>query len=396
MTIRRSAAACVLAIAGLCGGEAYARGFGGAVAAASIVSLGYDQTAAGSSLFGQGATTGGQAGQPYGHGMPTGPYSVGGSGGTGGSPVGGYTGFPGGLGSGGGGMRYFVNSPSSPSAASVESTYTIGPDGTMTQWGTKGSQVFQQGGGAARFPTDGGLGGSTDVAPGNGQHSTPAWSTNAMLTRGRAVRDSFDHYDAFTPAWFSGHPKAWAPANWATGLSPWDFATWPAVINWCNITGQPAFFDYGNTIVVANGRVFYNGTDIGTAEQYGQGAIDIAEQGLKATIGNDDAWMPLGIFAMVQGDSQSGNQAFELAINKNGVIRGNFFEPVVNTVAPVAGQVEVKSQRAAWCVGDSTQVVFETGIYNLTKPQTPLLVHMGTQKTQQWLLVRLMKPAGGK
>lgn len=395
MTSGRRTAALAMAIVCAIGSAAYARGFGGAVAAASIISLGYDDTAAGSSLFGQGATTGGQTGSPYGHGMPTGPYSVGGSGGTAANPVGSFTGYPGGLGASGGGMRYFVGSSNTGNV--TESTYTIAPDGTVTQWATRGAQVYQKGGGGAgRFPTDGGLGGPSDGTATSAGHATPAWSTNAMITRGSAVRESFDHYDAFTPAWLATHPKAWSPTTWTSGLSAWDFATWPAVITWCNITGQPAFFDYGNTIVVANGRVFVNGTDIGTAEDYGAGALAIAKQGRTAQVGKDDAWMPLGIFALVQGDSQSGNQAFELAVDKQGVIRGNFFEPVVNTVAPVFGQVEVKSQRAAWSVGDSEQVVFETGIYNLTKPQTPVLVHMGTEKTQQWLLVRLMKPAGSK
>jgi hypothetical protein len=36
--------------------------------------------------------------------------------------------------------------------------------------------------------------------------------------------------------------------------------------------------------------------------------------------------------------------------------------------------------------------VFETEIYNLTKEQTPVLVHFGKDKTQQWLLVRVEKP----
>jgi len=395
MKTGKTTAALALAIACSASGELYARGFGGAGAAAAIVSLGYDDYAVGSNLFGQGATTGGQTGQPYGHGMPSGPYSIGQSSGTAANPVGTFTGYPGGLGSSGGGLRYFVGSNSAATSGATDATYTIAPDGTVTQWGTRGAQVYQKGGGGAgRFPTDGGLGGATTATATSAGHATPAWSTNAMISRGNAVRASFDHYDAFSPAWLTGHPKAWTPTTWASGLTAWDFATWPAMITWCGILGQPAFFDYGNTIVVANGRVFVNGTDIGTAEEYGAGAIAIAQQGRAAQVGKDDAWMPLGVFALVQGDSQSGNQAFELAVNKQGVLRGNFFEPVVNTVAPVVGEVEVKSQRAAWSVGDSEQVVFETGIYNLTKPQSPVLVHMGTEKTQQWLLVRLLRPTG--
>ena len=40
-------------------------------------------------------------------------------------------------------------------------------------------------------------------------------------------------------------------------------------------------------------------------------------------------------------------------------------------------------------MGDKSQTVVETGLYNLTKDEAPALLHFGTEKTQQWLLVRL-------
>ena len=55
----------------------------------------------------------------------------------------------------------------------------------------------------------------------------------------------------------------------------------------------------------------------------------------------------------------------------------------------IAGSVDKKTQRAAWTVGDNKTTVYETGIYNLTKEQTPILVHFGPDRTEQWLLVRM-------
>jgi hypothetical protein len=34
----------------------------------------------------------------------------------------------------------------------------------------------------------------------------------------------------------------------------------------------------------------------------------------------------------------------------------------------------------------------EAGIFNLTQPQTPVLVHWGKEKTQTWLMVRMDPP----
>jgi hypothetical protein len=50
--------------------------------------------------------------------------------------------------------------------------------------------------------------------------------------------------------------------------------------------------------------------------------------------------------------------------------------------------VDPKSQRAAWTIGKKTDRVFEAGISNLTADQCPVLIHIGKDKTQQWLLVR--------
>ena len=58
--------------------------------------------------------------------------------------------------------------------------------------------------------------------------------------------------------------------------------------------------------------------------------------------------------------------------------------------------MDKKTQRAAWTIGKKKDRVFEAGIENLTKDQTPILVHFGADRTQQWLLVRVQQPEGSK
>jgi len=55
----------------------------------------------------------------------------------------------------------------------------------------------------------------------------------------------------------------------------------------------------------------------------------------------------------------------------------------------IQGQVDKETQRVAFRVGDSQDVVVETGLYNLTQNDVPLLVHYGTQQVENWMLVRL-------
>jgi len=49
-------------------------------------------------------------------------------------------------------------------------------------------------------------------------------------------------------------------------------------------------------------------------------------------------------------------------------------------------------QRVAFTVGDNKDTVVETGLYNLTKDEAPVLIHKGKDATEQWLLVRLKNP----
>jgi len=61
---------------------------------------------------------------------------------------------------------------------------------------------------------------------------------------------------------------------------------------------------------------------------------------------------------------------------------------------PVEGTVDQKSQRAAWRFSDEKdeEIVFETGIYNLTKDETKCLVHFGADNTHTWTMIRLPAP----
>ena len=98
---------------------------------------------------------------------------------------------------------------------------------------------------------------------------------------------------------------------------------------------------------------------------------------------------------MVQGDETTATQIFQLAVNKAGVISGEYYNATTDQTEPLTGAVDQKTQRAAWTVGDRKTTVYEAGIANLTKDETTMLIHYGTEKTQQWILVRIPEPSKG-
>ena len=121
-------------------------------------------------------------------------------------------------------------------------------------------------------------------------------------------------------------------------------------------------------------------------------ASDLAAAGQAAKPAEKDEWQSLGVFAIVQGDEKEANNIFQIAIKKDGVIRGNYYNGLTNTTVPISGSVDKKTQRAAWIVGNKNDTVYETGVGNLSQPETSILVHFGKDRTQQWTLVRLEPP----
>jgi hypothetical protein len=68
------------------------------------------------------------------------------------------------------------------------------------------------------------------------------------------------------------------------------------------------------------------------------------------------------------------------------------FDRAADKTYPIQGRVDKETQRVAFTIGDNPDLVMETGMYNLTQDQTPVLVHKGTDITQTNLLIRLEQP----
>lgn len=220
-------------------------------------------------------------------------------------------------------------------------------------------------------------------------HNTPA----QLRDHGEAVRRQFRDRDIYSRSWYRRYPGAWRARRWAYG-DAWAWATWASLYGWFGYDAwEPIYYDYGGTINYQDGSVYVNGQDAGTSDQYYQQAQDLAATGATTEAANDDeSWLPLGVFSMTHGDQSKTNLVLQLAVNKQGILRGNYTDTALaNDSRPVHGSVDKKTQRAAWTIGKNTDNVIETGIYNLTKDEAPVLVHFGKDRTEQWVLVRLKK-----
>ena len=53
----------------------------------------------------------------------------------------------------------------------------------------------------------------------------------------------------------------------------------------------------------------------------------------------------------MQGQETTSNNIFQLAVDKNGIIRGNYYDGLMDTTTPVYGSVQKSTQRVAWTIG---------------------------------------------
>jgi hypothetical protein len=224
-------------------------------------------------------------------------------------------------------------------------------------------------------------------------HRTYYRSATTVRAQAGYVRTGFRGYNYFNAGWHTAHPTAWRSAAWTAGTY-WRWAPYASIATFCSYPIYPVVYDYGSDIVYQDNRVYYNGEPIATAEEYATQASGLAAAGQEAKPADQEEWQPLGVFGMIQGEETDAKDLFQLAINKDGVIRGNYYNAMTDTSAPVYGSVDRKTQRAAWTVGEKKDTVYETGLGNLSQPETTMLVHVGKDRTQQWTLVRMEAPKG--
>lgn len=151
----------------------------------------------------------------------------------------------------------------------------------------------------------------------------------------------------------------------------------------------PVYYDYGDNITYQDNSVYVGGQPAGTSDEYYDQAANLATTGSQADAPVDGDWLPLGVFALTRSGETESGATIQLAVNKQGVIHGNYTHTTTHTSDLIQGSVDKKTQRVAFTVGDNTSNVIETGLYNLTKDEAPALIHFGKERTEQWLLVRL-------
>ena len=117
---------------------------------------------------------------------------------------------------------------------------------------------------------------------------------------------------------------------------------------------QPTYYGYGagGNVYYENNAVYANGQAAGTPEQYYQSTQAIAAAAPPVNQANpQDEWLPLGVYAVTAEDTPDSSAVLQLAVNKQGVLAGTYYNEDTQANRPVQGMIDTQSQRGAEVCG---------------------------------------------
>ena len=230
-----------------------------------------------------------------------------------------------------------------------------------------------------------------------GANAVRPYSINTLNTSGAAVRENFYRGGYYGGAgWYDNHFRPWWPGAYVgPGVGFLAGATFANAASWTGTGAVPVPYNYGTTVVYQDDQVVVQGEPVGTPQEYSQQASDLAAQGDKAQLAQDEQWKSLGVFALGRADEKNPSNFIQLGLNQAGVVRGTYYNAVTDSNMKISGQLDTKTQRVAWTVDGKKSPVYEAGLNNLTQDQTTILVHQNKDKVEQMLLVRVNEPESG-
>ncbi len=222
----------------------------------------------------------------------------------------------------------------------------------------------------------------------------------------------YNHNRWFAGDWWYSHPSGlcrwhyYHRFNYYPWVYWWQQPTWVTTNEWfswnapSSVWSEPIYYDYGSNgnVVYQNDSVYIGGQQVATADEFAESAAELATVTPPAS--DDQAeqaeWLPLGTFAVSTNEKDvEPTRVLQLAVDKTGILSGTMYNRQTDKADAIQGQVDKETQRVAFRIGEGEKVVAETGLYNLTQEDAPLLVHFGTDRTEQYNLVRLDAPSDG-
>jgi hypothetical protein len=214
-----------------------------------------------------------------------------------------------------------------------------------------GGQVGQQGAGnsGGKLESLAGTNGAASATSGNLQNKASQLKTNFTTAN-----------QPFTPAWYANHPQAWRYRY--PHADAWAVARFGTAAAWLGLAAT-------DNVYTSEETTAEDASDDGQADEQGE-------------------FLPLGVFALAPPSEKNASVLVELAVSKEGEVRGNYYDVLSGQEQPIQGRLDKQTQKATFTAGSGGKVTFETTLASLTKPTGSVTLRFENGQTRKWALAR--------
>jgi len=315
------------------------------------------------------------------------------------------------------------------------------------QAGTQTSSPKQPAAGGKEGKQEGTIASSQDKQPGKQPgKETPQTVANPAAPPPPSTVDSdqlvWDGPAPFSEAWRADHPGAWRPEEGAGEIvlaggarvptrvdsGTADVAHWTARDRQTDATAPRSVLQASAEVALPDGAIppsdliVFPGAEGGVpaaaipaaspatlaADTAADGTVSVlvrdgvgpsstakptADASATVSLAHEDSsspWLPLGTFAAVPSGSERSlapHLFLELALHRDGTVRGNYFDAVSDSVHPVTGRFNRETGLLSWQIG-SGGAEFETTAEGLAGGRGEAIVRRGTTQ-RPWVLIGL-------
>jgi len=192
-------------------------------------------------------------------------------------------------------------------------------------------------------------------------------------TRPGELRTNFTAQNRpFTGDWYAAHPNAWRYSH--PHADAWAVASIGAVGSWLGIAA------------LNDGTVYTSET-----QDDADDSDDGADKNTDETPAAGD-FLPLGVFGIAAPGSQDASALIQLATDRQGELRGNYYDVLSGQEQPLTGTINKQTQLATFTVAGNTGTTFEASLVSLTQDTGTLTLRLASGETRQVNLARLKDP----
>jgi hypothetical protein len=230
--------------------------------------------------------------------------------------------------------------------------------------------------------------------PASAQNSLASRTGEHQQNAQSAVQNFQQGAQPFTAEWYAQHPNAWQQTHphadaWAAAATTAGVATW---LGWAAYESTEDDSESGDTYY--NTNYYETPTEDDTDETVEDTSTDEEASDDTAAEPEDVAagdWLALGNYTVLNDGGLPTSRFLQLSVDRQGNLRGTYYDGISNTSQNLRGHVEQSTQQAQWRLDSNPQVVFRTNLADLTELNGSIQLNYPSGQQETWRITRAVR-----